>query len=355
MKERDYFIGIDVHKRYSWVTIINKKGEEVKQIKLFQNEKDFKNFFSPLANCGIAAIEATCSWYRAADIFDSINLDFTLSNPTETKAIAHAKLQNDKVDSKMLAKLLRADLLPESYAAPRELRDKRQLPRYRMIVRGSITKIKNRIHSIVDQYWLNNLELSDVFSEIGKNYLKEEILPKLPTETRRVLKMLLRDLKHQEKTLKQIEKRIKKLFVPDKDTKRILTTPGIGITLGTVIQTEIAQIERFRNHEAFCLYSGVVSANKASAGKIYSSRTPRQCNHYLKWAFIEAANVIVRSKCDKNLVNFYEKVKSRRGKEKAKVALARKLATAVFYILKRKENYKTPNCQSSNLVGPKRR
>lgn len=79
-------------------------------------------------------MEATYGWEWLAELLEDAGYELHLAHPLRTKAIASARVKTDAVDARTLAHLLRADLLPEAYVAPRELRDLRDLLRQRVVL-----------------------------------------------------------------------------------------------------------------------------------------------------------------------------------------------------------------------------
>ena len=91
------------------------------------------------------ALEATYGWEWLADVLQDAGYELHLAHPMRTKAIASARVKTDAVDARTLAHLLRADLLPEAYIAPRELRDLRDLLRHRVALTRMRSALKNRV------------------------------------------------------------------------------------------------------------------------------------------------------------------------------------------------------------------
>ena len=142
------YAGLDLHKKFSVITVTNTEGQElVKQLKL-TNSEEIIELFQGLGEPVEVAIEATRSWYWLYDLLEESGIKVKLSHPLKTKAIASAKVKNDKIDSKVLAHLLRADLLPLPYVPERNIRMLRQFLRYRASLVKIQTGIKNRIHAI---------------------------------------------------------------------------------------------------------------------------------------------------------------------------------------------------------------
>ena len=112
------YMGIDHHKQYSHITLLDEKGEKLKSGRVSNLRSELENF---------------------------------LSGIEEVKAIAKAKIKTDKRDSWMLAHLLRADLIPEVYKRSRENRESQRVLRQRAFYVGSITRVKNRVHALLSQ------------------------------------------------------------------------------------------------------------------------------------------------------------------------------------------------------------
>lgn len=121
------------------------------------------------------------------------------------------------------------------------------------------------------------------------------------------------------------------------------TIPGIGFILAVVIATEIGDIERFNGPEKLASYAGTVPRVKSSGGKVFYGPVRPDVNRYLKWAFIEAANTVVifhKKWIDKHAATLYIRLRAKKGHSKAVVAVARHLAEAAYWILKKKEPYR---------------
>jgi len=133
--------------------------------------------------------------------------------------------------------------------------------------------------------------------------------------------------------------------------KLLMTLPGVGSILGIVIALEIGDVERFGGAERLASYAGTVPRVAASGGKIRYGKTRSDVNQYLKWAFFEAANAISarqRSWPDRHVVRLYLRIRERKGHGKAVGAVARHLAEAAYWVLKKNEPYRDPQSSSTS-------
>ncbi|MDY6985137.1 MAG: transposase [Candidatus Thermoplasmatota archaeon] len=105
------YVGLDVHKNSCLVTQMDERGKIVKREKIGTDREEIEEFFSSIDK-GKVVMESTGIWEYIYEIIDSLGFDVTLSNPVKTRVIAEAKIKTDKIDSEILAHLLRADLIP---------------------------------------------------------------------------------------------------------------------------------------------------------------------------------------------------------------------------------------------------
>ena len=156
---------------------------------------------------------------------------------------------------------------------------------------------------------------------------------------------MLDELDHVKDNLKTIEGQMRQAFAPCAETTYLQSVPGVGDILAVVIWTEIGTIERFSRAEQLASYCGLVPREHSSGGKIRFGAVRRDVNVYLKWAFVEAANSAILN-CERcgydHISRLYQRIKARRGHDKAKVAVARHLSEASFWMLKKGEPYREP-------------
>lgn len=136
------YVGFDIHKRFTFYTQMNATGEIQRQGKLENTHEALTAFFAGIDEPAHVALEASINWYHLYDLLESLQIPVTLAHPLRTRAIAEAKVKTDKVDSTILAHLLRADLVPAAYIPPQVIRDLRELLRYRAALVRVQTSIK---------------------------------------------------------------------------------------------------------------------------------------------------------------------------------------------------------------------
>ena len=125
-------VGIDLHRSRSHVAVIDDRGDVLLSRRIINDPETFLTLLAEIEGECRVALEATYGWEWLADVLQDAGYELHLAHPLRTKAIASARVKTDAVDARTLAHLLRTDLLPEAYIAPRELRDLRDLLRHRV-------------------------------------------------------------------------------------------------------------------------------------------------------------------------------------------------------------------------------
>ena len=120
-----------------------------------------------------------------------------------------------------------------------------------------------------------------------------------------------------------------------------MTVPGIGEFLARLVAAEIDGIERFRSPKKLAAYAGMVPSTYSSGGKTWNGRIIKGGNKWLRWALVEAIIPAIRK--DAELREEYERLKAKKGYNKTKVAVAKKLLIIIYHILKEKRNYREKN------------
>lgn len=338
------FIGCDAHKKYSMFASLDEAGHPGFCIRVENDSYQFSRFLQTLPPGSAIAVESVGNWYWMIDKMEEAGHVAFLTHPAKAKLMMGQINKTDKLDARGLARLLRNGTLPSVWIPPGELRDLRELPRMRMALVRVRTMLKNRIHSALSKYAIEIKEVSDIFGVRGRTLIKSR-LGELPPQTRRSVEAQLNLLNQVEEHIRECEEQIKEIIEKTPPMKLLMTIPGVGPILAVVIALEIGQVERFPGSQNLASYAGTVPRIKSSGGRTRYGKVRSDVNRYLKWALIEAANVVVLNQArwgDRHVVRLYRRIMQRRGHAKAIVAVARHLAEASYWMLKKNEPYKEP-------------
>lgn len=348
------FIGCDTHKKYSVFRVMDEEGRLGPPLRVEHEKGELGRFLEGLEPGSPVAIEAGLNWMWMIEQIEAARLVPHLADPHEVKKRIGGVNKGDARDAAGLALLLRNGTLPEVWVPGKGQRDLRGLVRSRLVLRRTASRLKCRMHGVLTQHGLapseteeGEGEYRDWFSQKARLALMRA-MEQLPSATREglrqeylVLWALERHIRSQERAL---EARVGSLGW----LRLLRSLPGVGLILGATIWTEIGQVGRFPTAAHLAAYAGLVPRTQSSGGKTWRGPTPRASNHYLKWAFVEAANVIAaqHQKMEKrhpHVVDLYRRVKqTTKLSGKAKVAVARHLAEATYWVLRNKEFYREP-------------
>ncbi len=337
-------IAFDSHKRYTLARVEKVNGEKISEERIEHKHGKILKFLLRYNNGNHVAVETIGNYYWIIDEIERAGKKPLLVHARKAKLMLGSINKTDKMDVRGLNLLQRTGTLPTVWIPTSEIRDKRELARTRMFFAKRRTQLKNRIHSIIDKYGYQYKfkEISDIFGRKGRIIL-EQCIKKLPKHTAYIAELLLEELDSLSAKIEKIEKEMKEIIRTDDDIKLIMSVPGIGFILGVVIKYETGNIDRFNSAEKYAAYSGTVPRVYSSGDKRRYGNLRSDCDHYLKWAFSEAANsVAVNSKAhpERHVSKLYNRIRLRKGHNKAIGAVARHIAESVYWILSKKEEYR---------------
>jgi transposase len=324
-----YYTGLDIHKKFIYGTVLNDQGKVINQGKFSTTEKDLDNFLGFLPNKQVSVVLESCGiWEDFYDLLLGKGYLVKLANPIRVKAIASARIKNDKIDSETLARLLKADLIPESYVPPKEIRKLRASVRHRKILVRQRTKIKNHIHAVLRKA---NLKTSiNIFTKKGMLLLKA-----LKDQQ---IDCYVRILKAIDAEINQLEKELAKNTCLFRQVKLLQTMPGVGRYSAQVICAEIGDIKRFPEPAKLCNYAGIIPSQSQSGESDYKGRITKLGSRDIRWIIVQCAHVTIALKG--KLQAYYYRLCKRMQKCKAVVAVARKMLVIIWHMLTNSEVYR---------------
>jgi transposase len=340
----EQFIGCDAHKKYSVFVAVNERGEAAEALRVEHDREQYRQFLQRLATGSQIALEASGHYYWIVDEMEAAGHHPRLVHPLEAKKrMGKTGKKTDKVDAKGLGILLRNGTLPEVWIPPAQLRDQRELLRLRMFLVRQRTRLKNRMQGALARYNIQ-IEVKDLFGVEGRRCLGMR-LETLPEHTRRSIEVELVTMDFVEIQIEEVEKQLDAIMEVTPEADLLKTLPYVGRILSMVMALEIGRVERFPSAAHLASYAGLVPRVHSSGGHTRLGQICGDVNQYLKWAFIEAGNLVVihqRHLAGQHVVRLYQRVKRKRNHQKAVVAVARHLAEAAYWILKKQEVYRNP-------------
>ena len=330
------YVGVDIGKKKCRAAIMNPQGRIVKELDFNNNSDGIASLTLLLSMDDKVVMESTGPyWLDLYNQLDELHIPVVLANPLRTKAIASARIKSDKVDARILAHLLRTDLIPECYVPPKEMREIRSLVRHRLSIVKLRTMVKNKAHALIDRNGLKH-EFSDLFGKAGIQWLKSLELSGLD---RLMLDNYLMHLENLDLQIERVDAEITSRASFDSDVRLLLSLKGINVYSALLIKSEIGSIERFSDYKKLVSWAGLAPSLHQSGDIEYHGNITKQGSTMLRWIMVESARV--GSVFDPRMKAFYERVAKRRGDQKAVVAVANNMLKIIWFMLTRKEPYES--------------
>jgi transposase len=271
------------------------------------------------------AFEAAFGWGWLVELLEDYGFTPHLVHPLQCKAIASARLKNDKVDAAILAQLLRADLLPEAWIAPPALRQLRALIRHRVGLVRLRTLLRNRIHAVLADHGLDRP--AGCWSGPGRAWLAGL---ELPAVSRMIIEDALGLIDALQIPIDRLDAEIVTRAKADPRVKVLTTLPGVGPFTAMVMLAEIGEVSRFGSARKLAAWAGLTPTVRASDRTVRHGHISKQGSAWLRWILCEAAQTAKRSP---EFATSYAAISHRRGKKIATTAIARKLLTRAYHLL----------------------
>jgi transposase len=332
------YVGVDVHKQFCQAAVVEESGDVLGEYR-FENSEEgitglasrFEAFGKPVK----VAVESTANlWIQVYDRLEASGFQVVLSNPAKTRVIAEARIKTDKVDAKILAQLLRADMLPLCYVPNIEERGRRQLIRERMSFVKTRTEVKNRVQSLLHRCGFR-CPYGDLFSKRGLEWLRGLNFNAVDVV---VLKSGLALLDALNEQVAALESHVAASAVMDERVKLLMTMPGIDYFAASLLVSEICDIGRFRSDKALVCWAGLAQSIHQSGNVTRIGRITRQGNSRVRWVLVQCAQTARLH--DERFRRFYEGYVRSKGHGKAIVAVAHEMLRIVYFMLKRMEPYR---------------
>jgi transposase len=320
-------VGMDLHRRRSVLVRMTEDGRRLGTARITNSPAGLRKEIARAGKHPKVVLEATYGWYWAADTLAAAGAEVHLAHPLGVKAFSYRRVKNDERDSADLADLLRMGRLPEAWIAPHEVRELRELTRYRIKLVRMRTSLKDQVHGVLAKLGVP-VTCSDIFGKAGSAWLDALRLPQPYSGKVTSLRQLAGELAAETTMLGQV---IADLLAGDRGYQVIQQLPGIGPVLAAVIVAEVGDVTRFKNAARLCSWAGLTPRHRESDTKVARGHVTKQGSRLLRWALIEAIQRIPR---DSVIGGVKDAIIARRGKEArniAKVAAARRLLTLVYY------------------------
>jgi transposase len=314
-----------VHRKRSQVAVVDESGEVLANRNVPNGVQPILGVIGGLPAGTPAAFEAAFGWGWLVELLEDYGFAPHLVHPLQCKAIASARLKNDKAGAAILAQLLRADLLPEAWIAPPAVRQLRALLRHRAQLVRLRTLLRNRIHAILADHGHDRPQ--GCWSGPGRAWLAA--LP-LPAVSREVIEDDLALVDALQQPIDRLDLEVHQAARSDPRVKVLTQLPGVGPFTAMVLLAEIGDISRFGSARKLAAWAGLTPTVRGSDRTVHHGHISKQGSAWVRWILCEAAQTAKRSP---QFAATYQAIARRRGKKIATTAIARKLLTRAYHLL----------------------
>ena len=338
------YVGIDVHRKRSRVAVVTGDGKVQLNRNVVNGQEPVLRLIGGLPAGTAVAFEAAYGWGWLVELLEDYGFDPHLVHPLRCKAIASARLKNDKVDAAILAQLLRADLLPEAWIAPPAVRQLRAVLRHRASLVRLGTQLQNRIHAVAADHGYDRA--GSYWTGPGRGWLGELDLPAV---SREIVTDCLASIDALAPVIERLDGELHQRAKADPRVKVLTALPGVGQFTALVILAEIGDISRFASARKLASWAGLTPTVRGSDLTVRHGHISKQGSAWLRWVLNQAAQTAKRSP---EFAASYQAIARRRGKKIATIAIARKLLTRAYHLLADARAAQAPGTASTDTTPP---
>lgn len=331
--QHQYYCGVDLHARTMDLCIVDQRDEILYHQEIPTTVEVFLEKLAPYREDVVVCVECMFTWYWVADLCVAESIPFVLGHALYMKAISGANTKNDRIDSKTIAKLLRAGMIPMAYGYPQAMRSTRDLLRRRIQCVRHRADLLTHIQQTNAQYNL---------PKIGKTLKykgnREGVAERFEDERgQKTGTVDLELIAYYDTIIRKLERHsLRSAKAHDAMALSVLQTiPGIGKMLSLVMLYEIQDITRFPKVPQVTSSARLIRPVKESAGKRTGMAKRKRGNAYLTWAFSEAVVLLLRE--TREVQPYIRRLEHKYGKDKAKGVVAHRLGCTVYDMLQHQQ------------------
>lgn len=325
-------MGCDLHSRYQIVAWVEAETGEIRSRRLEHAGDAVRAFYGQRPRGTVVGIEATfpALWFER--LLGECGHELWVGDAARIRASEVRQQKTDTRDAEHLLDLLQAGRFPRIWVPSAAERDLRQLLVHRSKLVRMRTAVKNQLHALAISQGL--CRKSRLWSARGRVEL--ESLALLPWASRR-RQALLELLAQLEGPIAELDRAVAAEAQQREAAVRLMTHPGVGPVVGLAFALTLGPVERFANSRRLVSYLGLNPREHSSGGRQRLGAISKQGNTLLRWLLVEAAQTAARY--DPELRRTYQRLKFRRVSGVAKVAIARRLAVRLYWMLRAQVDY----------------
>lgn len=339
-------IGCDFHPGLEELAILDTETGQRRQHRLSHTLglEPVRQFYAGLPRPVRVGLEASGYSRWLEEMLEELGIELWVGDPARIRKAAPRRQKTDRNDALLLLELLEENRFPRIWVPDRATRDLRQLLMQRHHLVTMRRAISNQLQAIAINRGMQRKKA--LWNQQGREQLKSL---ELPPWTRRRRDELLRLREQWDQEIAELDQVVLREAEQNPEARYLMRhQPGVGpITALTVVLT-LGPVERFASARKVASYAGLVPAEYSSGARQKLGHLSKEGNPLLRWVLVESATVAVRH--DPEMKRMYWRLVERRGKSIAKVAMARKLLTRLYWMLRRRSQARDSR-QRSRVAG----
>lgn len=330
-----YYVGLDIHKNLIAYCIKTVDGRLASQGMIKADKQSLADWATSLPGPWVGAMEATIFTGWIYDFLTPYAFDLKVAHPEMLKAITAAKKKNDRADAERIADLLRVNLLPECHMLPENIRELRRILRYRNhVVRTAVT-MQNKMCGLL-------MEVGASYNKRrlrGKKYFNELLdrVDEIPPSVKELLTLSRAGYEMFHSVQKRLIQALREEPLIQERVCRLMTINGVGEVTALTWTLEIGDPFRFTSIRQAVSYCGLCSAQRESAGNEQRGPISKKRNKHLQTMLIEASKIAPL--WNPQLAEVYEKETKKGNRNRATLAVARKLVSYLLAVDKNRQDF----------------
>ena len=325
-------IGCDFHPSFEQVAIFDNLRGEIQEKRLGHRE-EAQQYYRSLAGQQVRVGMEACGHYPWFErLLEELGFELWLGDAGRIRASVVRRQKTDRRDAAHLLELLLEDRFPRIWVPTLQERDVRQLllERHKQVV--ARTQVKNQLHALALSQGVQRKRR--LWTQAGRAELEQ--LELLPYAAQR-REHLLTALDRLEGEIGELQRRVEQEVARRPRAVKLMSHPGVGPVTALALVLTLGPAERFASARQVASYFGLIPSEHSSGGRQQLGRITKQGNWFLRFLLVEAGQSAARQ--DAELQRFYRRLAGRKHRALAKVAVARKLATRLYWMLREDWTY----------------
>lgn len=337
-------IGCDFHPGFQQVAIFDNRTGEVEEKRL-QHRSEAEECYRSLAGQQVRVGMEACGHYPWFEqLLAELEMELWVGDAAKIRAAMVRKQKTDRRDAEHLMDMLRLDRFPRIWVPSLQVRDVRQLLLHRHKQVQQRTRTKNQLQAMALSQGVQKKR--KLWTQAGRAELEQ--LPLLAYAAQR-RKRLLETLDELEAEIVELDRRVMEEARQRPEAVQLMTHPGVGPVTALAMVLTLGPAQRFDSARQVGSYFGLIPSEDSSGGKQRLGKISKQGSWFLRFLLVEAGQTAARY--DPQLKRFYRRLAARKNRSVAKVAVARKLATRLYLMLREDWTY-TQLSQAIMQVSP---